>query len=179
MYPDALLDQSRLEGDPIADRVIGQLFQEEGKGKVIGNLRKLSGNNTDVSHFPDFLRDYFQTQALLPEWADTKRMAIGHRLFEKQAPLITSMLGFLSLPYDYAGANGAKVLAATGRLLEDASRRLPETAVFLFDVMDPKAFTDSGNGFISALKVRLIHAMVRYRVKASHNWNMDLSLIHI
>ncbi len=175
-YSDDFLDHCRLIGDPVADEVVAKIFSDPEKGQILTSIRKLVSNNQSLDHLPEYLRKYFEENAILPEWADTKKMISASQLFENRAELILAMLGLLSLPYDYAGANGAKVLYLTERLRNDASKRLTETALFLLDVMDPKAFTEEGNGFISTLKVRLIHAVVRFQLKNSTKWNMEWGL---
>ncbi len=83
------------------------------------------------------------------------------------------MLGFLSLPYCYAAAKGAEVLARSKRIMAEPGKRLLETAEFVFDVSQPGAFEEQGKGFVSILKVRLMHAAARWYVQQATDWDAD------
>nr|WP_243431524.1 oxygenase MpaB family protein [Algoriphagus lutimaris] len=84
------------------------------------------------------------------------------------------MLGFYSLPYCYAFANGAEVLVRSKRILEDSGKRLGETAKFLLDVFKPGAFIDSNQAFLTCAKIRLIHAYSRYFIHHyAHDWKPE------
>jgi hypothetical protein len=54
------------------------------------------------------------------------------------------MLSFLSLPYCYANAKGAKVLNLSQRIGNQTKKRLYETAQYLFDVTRSHAFGQRG-----------------------------------
>ena len=91
--------------------------------------------------------------------------------FAKHAQVIMNMLGLLSLPYCYAGANGSMVLYLSDRMRGDVGKRLIETGEFVWDVMAPNAFYENGKGFAAILKVRLMHAAVRYYTLQNNKWN--------
>ena len=84
------------------------------------------------------------------------------------------LLGFLSLPYCYAAANGAEVLVRSERIVNEPEKRLSETAQFVFDVMAKDAFEPHGQGLSTILKIRLMHAAVRWYIEQSDNWNKKL-----
>ncbi|NJO02593.1 MAG: DUF2236 domain-containing protein [Bacteroidia bacterium] len=103
-------------------------------------------------------------------------MKRGLHFFQKYAPHLLAMLGYLSLPYCYAAANGAQVLQLSQRIRQDTKKRLLETSQFVLDVMEPGAFGPEGLGLVSALKVRLIHAAIRFHVLRSPKWDMAWGL---
>ena len=82
-----------------------------------------------------------------------------------------NLLGLLSLPYCYAAADGARVLDLSERIKNKPEHRLNETADFVWDVMAPNAFKPDGKGFTSILKVRLLHAAIRFYTGKSSKWN--------
>jgi hypothetical protein len=92
----------------------------------------------------------------------------------------TSMLLFFkSLPSAYVCPRGATVLHATGRLEEFAGstakfqRRLMETAQFVLNVSSPGAFRPKGKGIENAMKVRLMHAAIRYYIRRDGHWDAE------
>lgn len=61
------------------------------------------------------------------------------------------------------------------RILEEPETRLTETAQFVFDVTAPDAFSAGGKGLASILKVRLMHAAIRYYIDSSNRWSKDFA----
>lgn len=176
-FPANLLAEMRLQGDSIADAVIQSIFEDGDSAKISGLMRALQNNQTEsFAELPLLVQDYFRTNSQLPSWADAKRMAKGVSFFEQYAQEILSMLGFLSLPYCYAGADGAQVLYLSERIRKDTTRRLIETAQFVIDVMQRNAFEVDGKGLVNTLKVRLMHAAIRFHILKSNQWNMDWGL---
>ena len=80
------------------------------------------------------------------------------------------MLACLALPYCYAGADGAKVLAKSQRIQNDTLKRLEETGEFIFTVMQEKNW-HNGKAFRKILKVRLMHAAIRFFSEFHGTWN--------
>ncbi|MGH3868381.1 MAG: hypothetical protein ACRDQ4_20120 [Pseudonocardiaceae bacterium] len=78
-YTDATLDSLRLQGDPLADRVVADLVQSGEIGHVNQVLRVLCDNDTPIPEdLPSPLRDFLARTANLPEWADSVRIARAH-----------------------------------------------------------------------------------------------------
>ena len=169
----------RKETDPIADQVIQKIIEadaQEGVNKLFSQLRE----NDDIEEidFPQVVKDYFEETAVLPDWADNNEILKGQKVFSKFGPEVALCLMTKSLPEAYACANGAKVLYATGRLtkqsgsLEVFTRRLMETAQFVVNVSSPGGLEPKGKGIVTAQKVRLIHAAIRYYL-GKHNWPIE------
>jgi hypothetical protein len=76
---------------------------------------------------------------------------------------------------------GVRVLAGTGYLTTDSARRVAETGQMVMDVMSPGGLMTSsgtGKGILSALKVRLMHAAIRYMVangRTALKWDVAAS----
>ncbi|MBC8033172.1 MAG: DUF2236 domain-containing protein [Chitinophagaceae bacterium] len=173
VYNNDLLSARRSMGDPLADVLIQTTFKStEYKVELRAWLDSLTDNSvlsTDKTPFQQYPL-VVQSQ-LLPVWAEKKQMARGTAFFNRYSDKIMSLLGLLSLPYCYAASRGAMVLYLSERMRADPQKRLLETAEFVWDVMDPDAFTGKGRGFSSILKVRLMHAAVRYYTLASGKWD--------
>lgn len=167
----------RTLADPLADHTIRLIIEQEGK-EAINNLFNLLRDNDDIDHvrFPQPVEDYFQRTKQLPEWVDWDKVHLGEKVFTKYGPEISMSLLCKSLPEAYACAKGAKVLYATGRMSEHNgslsvfTRRLMETAQFVINVCSPGGLTPEGKGVVTAQKVRLIHASIRYYLR-KYNWD--------
>jgi hypothetical protein len=161
-FPDALLADFRQRQDPPADAVIEAVAALSGHvavGRLMAWLGKPADQNLDA--LPGVVQDFFRENARLPAFADEEKMRRGLTFFQKREGPIGLMLGFLSLPYTYLGANGVQVLMLSGRMLGDTRKRLEETGEFLFGLMNERAWK-TGDAFVRCLKVRLIHAAVRW-----------------
>lgn len=172
-------EKYRMLADPIADRTVRDIIEIEGKegiNKLFGLLR----SNGDFEHvdLPEPVLAYFQATKDLPISYDPALATIGERVFARYGPQISLCLLCKSLPEAYACAKGAKVLYSTGRLLEHKgslsvfTRRLMETAQFVMYVCEPGGISKNGKGIITAQKVRLIHASIRYYL---HKYGWDLA----
>jgi hypothetical protein len=173
IYNNNLLDTKRQSGDAAADDFIRYVFADEGRKK---QLQQWMGGKSGTEHlnllkqtFPEF--ELICKADQLPSWADRRLMKAGAAFFARHSEIIMSLLGLLSLPYCYTAAHGAMVLYLSELIRKQTSKRLHDTAVFVWEVMDPDAFGIGGNGFEEILKVRMMHAAVRHYTYQSGKWN--------
>ena len=171
---DTFLNQKRTEADPLADAMIAVLFRENLFHDFNEKLKMTSKNHQfEGNLFPKTIQNFFVATSVLPSWADISLLKQGSQFFDKQSENIILMLSFLSLPYCYANAKGAKVLNASQRIGNQTKKRLYETAQYLFDVTRANAFEREGKGFISIQKVRLMHATIRFYLCQSGRWDAE------
>lgn len=170
-----MLQTFRLQGDPIADAVVAEIFTRKDQAGVRALFDQLVRNSDPPPPgFDPAVAAYFEETARLPSFADPGLIREGEEVFARYGALVSMILFCKSLPECYTGARGAKVLFATGRLNAPddraLARRLMETAQFVIDVMSPDGLSLSGRGIRSAQKVRLIHASIRHFLK-KHPWD--------
>ncbi|EAY26510.1 oxygenase MpaB family protein [Microscilla marina] len=169
-----ILAELKQQGDPEADAVIKFLFTNQ-QAKVLNQLMQALQLNRDLTNhpLPTEVNAFVEHAGQIPTWANDDLLAQANRFFTQYAHQFTSMLSFLSLPYTYAAAHGVQVLYLTKRMHHDVTRRLHETARFLLDVTAPNAFAPEGKGIVSSLKVRLMHAAVRYHLAKRPQWKAE------
>jgi len=177
-FTDAFLDSKRLSGDPETDRFIDSVFREPGQKDVLQFWLKNAAGNENIyalaEKFPD--ASFIAEANHLPHWADTRLMEVGSVFFSRHSESIMSLLGLLSLPYCYTAANGAMVLYLSERIRKETTKRLFETALFVWHVMAPNAFQGEGKAFTEILKVRTMHAAIRYYTLQSGKWQESWGL---
>lgn len=173
LYSDELLDQKRLLGDPQADEFIRDVFSDPLKKQ---QLQQWMGGASGSAHlrsiqdaFPGFA--FIHRATALPAWAQPRLMKTGAIFYARHSEIIMSLLGLLSLPYCYNAANGAMVLYLSELIRKQTTKRLYDTAVFVWEVMGPDAFGRDGNAYEEILKVRIMHAAVRYYTLQSGKWD--------
>ncbi len=157
------LAQARQECDPLADELIAYFF-DQGQAATLQQLMAGAGE------WPEAAQAFLARTSALPPWAEPALLDQASQFFDRHAQAIMSLLGFLSLPYCYAAADGAQVLYRSGRIQADTQRRLAETAQFVLEACGPGAFGPAGEGLAAVRKVRLMHAAVRYHVRKSGRW---------
>jgi hypothetical protein len=172
------LDHKRLSGDPQADAFIREVFNDTVKKQQLQQwMSGQSGaehlNSLQIS-FPEFA--FIQKARQLPAWAQPRLMKSGAVFYARHSEIIMSLLGLLSLPYCYNAANGAMVLYLSELIRKQTTKRLYDTAVFVWEVMGPDAFSEDGNAYEEILKVRIMHAAVRFYTLQSDKWNDDWGL---
>ena len=161
-------------GDPPADSAIA-LISSAGEVQGVNEMmRTLVANDGIVPEsLPSAVRDYLAASAQLPAWADPARIQAGEHVFWRYGPAIIAILHCYSLPFCYAARKGVQVLALTGRLYTNSTRRIIETAQMAIDVMRPGGLGSVGSGIRTAQKVRLMHAGVRFQIASYQGWNPD------
>lgn len=172
-YNNELLDAKRLLGDPQADELIRYAFADPSKKQ---QLQEWMCGRSCTAHltllkatFPSFT--FIDNADKLPTWAEPRLMKIATAFFARYSEIIMSLLGLLSLPYCYTAANGAMVLYLSELIRRQTTKRLYDTAIFVWEVMAPDAFLEDGNALEEILKVRIMHAAVRYYTLESGKWD--------
>ncbi|MCF1751672.1 oxygenase MpaB family protein [Mariniradius sediminis] len=173
LYTDARLDLLRKRGDDLADRLVVFLIQNPDWIERINHWEQIPAVQ-EVSDFPELVKEYFLFFHAKPDFIDRTRTAAAQDFFQKNSNLYLSLLGFYSLPYCYAFADGAQVLVRSKRITEEIGVRLSETALFLMDAFYPGIFLTNDQKLITLAKVRLTHAFSRYFVaRYAKDWNPD------
>ncbi len=158
--------------DPVADRAAEALFQSHNIRGVTKFLDFLARNDSSVEvpldgfSLPQGLKDYFND---LSHFQFTeKEKELFDRVsdtFELFGPLIAANLAVRSLLKQYAATKATNVLRITTLLTDFTDRRVTETFQFVLDVMQKGWYLPTGRGIRSIQKLRLIHALIRHRIK--------------
>jgi hypothetical protein len=160
VYDNSFLDKMRLIGDPAADRAVEEIYRTGRLAAVQSLLDHLVVNDAVVpAALPPAIRTFWNQSKEFAR-SQAARIEKGEAFFADHGPEIVMVLGFYSLPEDYA-ARGVRVLFETGELSHRPNRRVFETLQMVIDVMSPGGLAAEGRGIATALKVRLMHATVR------------------
>jgi hypothetical protein len=160
---DEILDNARQSGDPHADSFIGEAIDRNELKELNLFFKSLIYNNQfQKPDIPSVFSDYIRENSQLPPWADLSKIALAQSAFTRIGPEFVVSYFCKSLPECYACGKGAEVLYKTGRLTQHTRRRVAQTAQFVLDVMSPGGLEGNGRGIATALKVRLMHASIRY-----------------
>ena len=153
---EALLQQ----GDPPLDPIISPMGAA---GFRLGTLLSAAPGNTDPlpEGLPPVLSALIADASRLPPSAEPTRLVRAAAFGQRHLSLLVVALFCSSLPRLFLGAKGALVLRATGRMEVELDERINETGRFVLDVWAPDALTPRGCALRSAVRVRLLHAVIR------------------
>jgi hypothetical protein len=159
------------QGDPLADAVIA-MYQElpAGEGRKLTE-RALNEGIAAIPDAPEPLVSFFRHVETVPSWIDQQQLQKGADVMMRTGPFADLVLRNLSLTSGYLSAAASKPLMFTGQLDRMTPRRLIETARFWVDVHKVNGMSRFGDGFKSAVHVRLMHAQVRHMINKSGRWN--------
>jgi hypothetical protein len=184
-WTNEFLDEMRKQGDPLADKAAAALFDAtkgHSQAEVAAFITSFishdfvkSWKEKSVIPDPPELIKYFEE---FDEFKLTQKeieyLEKGSEIFDKHGPWITFSLGVRSLLKQYAHTKAIEVLRLTTLLVKHVNRRILETMQFVLDVMaigwdtttptGEKKLNLDHPGLMSIKKLRLVHAMIRYRL---------------
>jgi ER-bound oxygenase mpaB/B'/Rubber oxygenase, catalytic domain len=172
LYQNSYLSDLRQIQDDPADQAVRVLVENPHLISLINSWKETP--NTLPDDLPVELKNFFDFYQEAKQNIPTEILQQGQALFNQKGDLYLAMLGFYSLPYCYAFADGAQVLVRSKRILESIGERLGETGSFVLEIFRPGAFISSQESYLVCAKVRLIHAFSRFFVeKYARDWNPD------
>jgi hypothetical protein len=174
-------DSAALRADPLADHTIATMLGECGCAPdwatigIINRQFEQWQSNAALAHWhagpavPSHvarpLEAYVRAAMALPEWADPQKIARAETLFFDYSMLSCTLLFCSSLPECYVIPDLAAVLHMAGQLEAQTDYRVRSTAAMIFPVMMHGGLTGAdGSGVAQIVKVRLIHATIRYLI---------------
>lgn len=165
-WHDLNLDDLRQVMDPDADAAVSSLYKSRAFNSLRDMLKDMARNDTFVpDSMPGGIRDFLTTELqFVPTAEDIAAFERAHRVWRENGVQFIFILFFRSLPYTYMAEKPANVLRMTKILEAHPQRRIFETAQFVFDVSDKEWWTPGKRGLITALKIRLMHAAMRYNL---------------
>ena len=162
---------SYFEGDPLADAMV-LWMHETGMKQAwpIFELALTKGLQAVDDPHPT-LKDFFRAIEHIPEWVKHEALVRGCDMGVRTSRM-GELIAFSSLLGGYAAVGLAKPLVATRSLDEIAALRLVETTQWVYDVYNSRGLGRFSNGFISTVRVRVLHALVRNNL-VSKGWDQE------
>jgi hypothetical protein len=160
-----------MHADPLADALVVAIdAMPPGEGWDLFRRASSSGIAA-ATGAPEAFRAFFAEVERVPLWVDWDVIDRGGSVLLRAGPLGGIVLGLKSLVLGYASPGGNKPLVLSGRLEEQAGRRLNETARFVQATIAPRGMRPQAPGWRLTLNVRLIHAQVRRMIQKSGRWD--------
>jgi ER-bound oxygenase mpaB/B'/Rubber oxygenase, catalytic domain len=157
--------------DPLADAVVEAFEALPPRRGWAMFEQALASGIASVPDAPEAVRALFAEVDAVPVWVDWSALDRGGELLFRAGLLGGVVLGAKSLVLGYVSPAGNKPLVLSGRLRQQAGRRLNETSRFVQAVCRPGGLRRHGDGFAITLKVRLMHAQVRRMILRAGQWD--------
>ncbi|TNC91991.1 MAG: hypothetical protein CSH36_06840 [Thalassolituus sp.] len=159
-----------LKGDPLADRIVdyfSQVGHREGWGEM-----EIAAQGRWHELAPDSaVRTLFSHCTHAPGWVDEDAMARGAKVVARSGKTGMRILRDFGLMAGYQASAINQTLVKTGALEKGAQRRVAETTKWWMDCTAEGGLTPGAAGFNTTLRVRVIHAMVRERLRQREDWD--------
>ena len=164
--------------DAQGDRVARELFMNAALRQAGVNPHQLlkkaveEGPDAVDGQLTPELKQLIEQASQAPDWLDTHRLERATALIHRWGRFAMYALGDFALLGGYANSDIIKPLAFTGALNGSSTfDRISETTSFWFDVTAIDGLKPGANGYCSAVKVRVMHALVRGRLQQHPQWN--------
>lgn len=173
-YDDYLnLNQSMYTGDEPMDNVMAWVMTNPRQHRKYFETALYQGLDQLPHEIPE-LTTFFKAVETPPRWFDPAKIKASIQFTHRLGTNSTFILRDLALMtgYQYPGFNQPLIL--TGALNKYAGKRLAETHKWWLDVNKENSFDRFNDGFTSTIFVRFIHALVRYQLNKSEEWDHDV-----
>ncbi|MCY4183824.1 MAG: oxygenase MpaB family protein [Rhodobacteraceae bacterium] len=161
-------------GDPLADDLIRDTISLKPK-QFQRYIRLGMIGETDREEFknaPKTIKDFFEANETPPDWVDINGYGPGIRMFHNNTRLVLASMVGGTLVEGFA-TNIAKSFFLTGRLVDKGIRRLKQNNRHMLDIFMPNGMDKHSDGWVLSIRIRLIHAKIRYLLSQSPEWNQE------
>lgn len=162
------------QGDAPMDAVVDWMFAAGPRqAKALFEQALTRGIDT-IDNPPAPLADFFRLIDNPPPWLDRALVEEGALAAQTSGYVGFYVLRDMALMGGYAYFSSFnQVLAATGSLHRDVALRLGETGKWLNDVTATGGLERFGEGFLTTIRVRMVHALVRRHLRGHGNGNSE------
>ena len=171
-------------GDPEGDALVEALapFGQEEQGLII--QAGMERNEKVLRDAPQAARDFFESIETPPDWVDLDSFDAGVRMFHRNSRLVLGAFVGGVLVEGFS-TNISKSFFTTGRIIDQGVRRLKQNNRHMLEAFMPGGLERHGDGWALSVRVRLVHAQIRYLLNNSPGewdleaWGEPLSSAHM
>ncbi len=162
------------EGDKEMDKVVDWMFEAGPReAKAMFDQALMHGIDS-VENPPAPLKAFFAHIDKPPAWLDPALAEQGVKVSRLPGDVSYLVLRDFALMGGYALFNSMnQTLSATGALGKQTAQRLAETGKWANDVTSDHGMDRFGSGFITTIRVRMVHGLVRRNLRLKKDWEWD------
>ncbi|GAA4665743.1 oxygenase MpaB family protein [Gordonia humi] len=161
-----------MKGDRLGDAVVAEFFARRGGADAMewGAVMAALDDPDSVTAATPALAAFLEHVRTPPTWYDPALAHAGATAWWRFGSLQSSTL-YQSLIYGYQARGFTRPLAETGRLTEGTWDRVQATARWVALATAPGHAEPGAPGWVQTLRIRLVHAMVRYHLVQRQGWD--------
>lgn len=175
----AAMGQGLRDGDPLAYALVAwmeSVGMRQGWARLEAALAQ--GPETWRGHptsaeAPPALRAYLEQVWSTPSWLEPERLARGAEVLQYTGLHGMMVLRDAGLMAGYQASAINQALLMTGSLHRGAQRRVAETTAWWLACTGDGGMSIGAPGFMSTVRVRVMHALVRARLSHHPDWNEE------
>ena len=175
----AALGRGLYEGDAVADDLVAWMQTQgmrQGWAKLEAALARGAdawSASEDAVDAPVSLKAYLSQIWSTPPWLDRERLARGAAVLQSTGLHGMMVLRDAGLMAGYQASAINQALLMTGSLHRGAQRRVAETTAWWLACTGDGGMELGASGFMSTVRVRVMHALVRARLSQHPDWRAD------
>jgi hypothetical protein len=160
-------------GDELAYAVLRDVRERDGFGWAEFH-RALDRGADAVDDPPESLVALLDQAESVPAWVDHEQLRRGAIAYWRPGPLVVLCLTS-AIGRGFKNYGGMKPTIFTGRLIDErrVGRRMVETLRYIATVTTPGAMARDRDGWKYTLRLRLLHASVRWGCSRAEEWDWD------
>ena len=160
-------------GDELAYAVHRDIRERDGFGWAEFH-RAVDAGIDAVDDPPESLRALLESAERVPDWVDWEQLRRGAIAFWRPGPIVPLALTS-DIARGFKSYGSMKTTVFTGRFIDEkkVGRRLVETLRYIAAVTTPGAMRRERDGWKYTLRLRLLHASVRFGCSTSPEWDWD------
>ena len=160
-------------GDPVCDEMMEQLSVVPVRDS--DRFVRAAIENPDdpaLRDAPPGVHSFIEELQTTPGWVDPGNFTGGIRAFHRDSSAcLAAMLGGVLV--EGFSTTIAKSFFITGRLRDQGVRRLRQNNRHMIEILLPGGLETRGDGWRLSVRIRLIHARVRYLFNRSEEWDAE------
>ncbi len=159
--------------DPLAEAMAEDLV-ELGEAESSRLIQAAMNNESEeaLRDAPASLLKFFRDAETPPEWLDYSAFAPGVRMFHRNSQVILGAFVAGVLIEGFT-TNIAKSFFITGRVRDQGVRRLGQNNRHMMEIFLPGGLYRDGDGWKLSVRIRMVHARMRYLLNSSEEWDTE------
>lgn len=166
---DAMAD-GLMRGDLLGDAVVAEFFAARDEPGAMAWSDVVGALENPPDDLPPALAEFIAATSTPPDWFDPALAHAGAMAWWRFGSLQSSTL-YQSLIYGYQARGFTRPLVETGRLATGTWDRVQSTARWVALATAPELMDVGNPGWVQTLRIRLVHAMVRYHLTEHQGWD--------
>ena len=159
-------------GDPEADAVVEALGTLDPALAMQYISAGMDQNEKKLIGAPSVLRGFLADICTVPDWVNFESFIPGIKMFHRNSQIVLAAF-VCGVLIEGFSTNISKSFFITGRLRESGVRRLKQNNRHMVEIFMPGGLLRNGDGWKLSVRIRLVHAQVRYLLKHSDDWDTE------